>query len=719
MGPGFTCGCSNATTPSLTGDVLVNTTVAGNQYNATLAMDAVGDFVVVWQSDTQDPDGSAGIYAQRFNSMGQKLGGEFRVNSTYTNNQIDPAAAMDPYGNFVVVWQSVGEPYGYFNDIHGQLYDYNGNKIGGEFRVNSQNVPGTGINPAASEARPVVAMDYNGNFVVAWQETVQQVNGALTNSQIYARLFDNRANPRAIGATGSNVEIRVNGANTNFISDIEHIANHHLNPGLLDGLGRPTEDGHTALNPQITIDPAGNFIIAWEGSQDNDISESPDLVNSYGIFFRRFNADGTSPMVDSSGVAFDHEANLVISAGFTDPVYTAAQSAPYAGDQINPSIAMDANGHYIIAWDGNGAQPNTFYPEQFYSNADNQGVFIRNFQVGDAGRHVAEFTSPQSRVNSTSAGTQQFASLAMTPAGQYIAVWQGNGVGDQSGIFARRYNATTDAIGPMAIDFLLSNGTRIDPNGQLTEPLSVIQVVFDEAMMPGTTGGGVQNPANYQLLKDGVLMQGGILSVQYGLDAASNKYIATVYVDGNGLGAGVTPLTDGRYQLVVLSSVRDKAGNPLQGSGLNPNGAAMSRTLNFTVPSSDVEPVNDASLNANATSPNATTVADDGNGDQVVVWVSTTAGKPGIYAKLYQMIWTNDAGVRKGVQIPRPVINPATGLPWANNEILITNDATATDAGVACNADGNFVVTWSAYNATTNFDVFAQRISAVGQPLGL
>ena len=125
----------------LTADILVNTTVVGDQKNATVAMDADGDFVVVWEADepqsgTLQPGDVVfrDIYAQRFNSMGKKVGDQFRVNTNYTNDQWDPAVAMDSLGNFVVVWATAGQSLSYFNDVHGQIYNSNGQKVGSEFR---------------------------------------------------------------------------------------------------------------------------------------------------------------------------------------------------------------------------------------------------------------------------------------------------------------------------------------------------------------------------------------------------------------------------------------------------------------------------------------------------------------------------------------------------------------------------------------------------------
>ena len=40
-----------------------------------------------------------------------------QVNANYTNPQFQPAVAMDPYGNFVIVWANQGPDESYFNDI--------------------------------------------------------------------------------------------------------------------------------------------------------------------------------------------------------------------------------------------------------------------------------------------------------------------------------------------------------------------------------------------------------------------------------------------------------------------------------------------------------------------------------------------------------------------------------------------------------------------------
>ena len=77
--------------------------------------------------------------------------------------------------------------------------------------------------------------------------------------------------------------------------------------------------------------------------------------------------------------------------------------------------------------------------------------------------------------------------------------------------------------------------------------------------------------------------------------------------------------------------------------------------------------------------------ASDANGDYVVVWTSDTVGAAGVYAKVYPANWTS-TNATNGHQ-SNPPANPT--------EILVTNNSTATYASVACDAAGDFVVTWS------------------------
>src|SRR5205823_9618811 len=68
-------------------------------------------------------------------SLQVEMATEFRVNSTQGNTQNMPQTAMDEVGDYVVVWASNSQD-GNGLGVYGQRYDHNGNTVGSEFRVN-------------------------------------------------------------------------------------------------------------------------------------------------------------------------------------------------------------------------------------------------------------------------------------------------------------------------------------------------------------------------------------------------------------------------------------------------------------------------------------------------------------------------------------------------------------------------------------------------------
>src|SRR5262245_24475017 len=154
----------------------VNTYTTDQQDFPSIAQDAVGNFVVVWQGNLQDGS-SHGIFAQRYSSSGAPLGPEFRVNTFTTDEQMRPAVATDAAGNFVVVWQSYGQD-GSGKGLFGQRYSSSGAPLGPEFQVNTYTTFG--------QYAPSVAVDPTGAFVVAWSSENQDGSGIGVFAQRYA-----------------------------------------------------------------------------------------------------------------------------------------------------------------------------------------------------------------------------------------------------------------------------------------------------------------------------------------------------------------------------------------------------------------------------------------------------------------------------------------------------------------------------------------------------
>src|SRR5687768_10157395 len=87
-------------------DRLVNTQTVSSQRDAQIAVLPDGGYVVVWTDNgiaTGDGDDSS-IKAQRFDASGEKVGGEFIVNTATHDNQTFPFVATLTSGRFAVTW---------------------------------------------------------------------------------------------------------------------------------------------------------------------------------------------------------------------------------------------------------------------------------------------------------------------------------------------------------------------------------------------------------------------------------------------------------------------------------------------------------------------------------------------------------------------------------------------------------------------------------------
>jgi hypothetical protein len=205
------------------GEMQANTYTTGDQGQTAVAIDGGGSFVVVWQSGEYygaGQDGShRGIFGQRFTSAGTPLGSEFQINTYTTDDQVTPAVAADPAGNFVVVWQS-GDYYGSGQDgssagIFAQRFSSTGARVGPEFQVNTYTT--------RNQRLPAVTMDAGGGFVVVWEG-----EGDGDYGGVFAKRF--AADGMPVGG-----EFLVN-----------------------------TYTEGDQQNPAVAADPAGNFVVVWD-----------------------------------------------------------------------------------------------------------------------------------------------------------------------------------------------------------------------------------------------------------------------------------------------------------------------------------------------------------------------------------------------------------------------------------------------------------------------
>jgi hypothetical protein len=219
---------------SLGPEFMVNQRTDDFQGAPVVGIDSLGRFVVAWQSWGQDGDGF-GIYARLFDSLGNPLGTEFRVNTYISGDQIQPAVAMEETGEFVVVWTSSAQD-GDQSGVYAQRFDRTGAPLGQEFQVN--------VSSLARQEHPDVSKDALGNYVVCWQRYAFNQEGYA----VYARTFDQTAQLKG-------PEFQV----------------HEPSPGW-------------QVFPSVDCDILGNFLIAWQDRSEDGIG--------FDVMARTFDSNG-------------------------------------------------------------------------------------------------------------------------------------------------------------------------------------------------------------------------------------------------------------------------------------------------------------------------------------------------------------------------------------------------------------------------------------------
>jgi len=366
-------------TQLLATETRVNTTTFANQQYPAISMNASGNFVVAWIDETGDASDRE-IQAQRFNSSGQPLGSEFRVNTTTSQIQEHPDVAIDPNGNFVVVWRGVSPEDGSFH-IYGQRYDSSGNQLGSEFQINDIS--------EAPNYYPVVAMDRNGNFTVVWGQLTMDGRGTPIN----ARRYDNFGSPLGspfrvdtqVKSNQSRPAIAMNESGSFIIvwtnpfqdGDVDGVyAQKFDNSGNFQEdtfLVNTTTPGYQN-DPSVAMDSSGNFLIAW--------TDLPSLSSNSNIYAQRFNSSGSS-------VGSEFRVNTHTDNG-----------------QWSPEVGMGPSGNFIITW------------QSALQDGIDYGIFAQKYNR-DGTSQGSEF-----QVNTETYGPQARPDVAVAANGSYRITWE-------------------------------------------------------------------------------------------------------------------------------------------------------------------------------------------------------------------------------------------------------------------------------------------------------
>jgi len=294
------------------------------------------------------------------------LGLPFQVNTTTRNVQAQEATATAANGMSVVVWTDTFRPSTPTNptpdhDIRAQMFNANGSKRGSEIVVEFSSL---------DQLHPTVAMDSNGNFVVAYEEIV---NG---QKDVVARrvTLDPSTGLPQVGDRVAGVSLE------------------------------PTKNEY---DPHVAMDNNGNFVITYTvdfNPTDQDIRARE--FDSAGNFVRSL-AFGAATGIDDetqSSVAMDHLGDFVIAytrnkstgeneidlARFTSNGTEIGANAITAGFKriSSSSVAMDDFSNVVVAYERDSG--NGFSAIGARRLLFNSGTFFGNeIQIADDTRNIS------------------------------------------------------------------------------------------------------------------------------------------------------------------------------------------------------------------------------------------------------------------------------------------------------------------------------------------
>ena len=399
-------------------EIVVNTFTTGSQVVPDVAIDAAGNFVVVWASGPGQDGDAYGVFGRRFDANGNPLGGEFQINEETGGSQGLPRIAMGPAGDFIVAWESPQD----LSDggVVARRYGSNGNPLGGEFLVNRTE--------EFAQGKPDVALDAAGNAIIVWTSYAQDGDG----DGIYGQRLDPSGNK--IGP-----EFNINTITAEFQGrpgvaaspspdrfTVTWQSNNANDPGIasqeFDQTGRrsmmefPVNGNGTGaqIQPAIAAQPNGQFVIVWASEAvDADFGISARVGGFPRVEFTRVDV---AHSVTGSARAGASNLNGMLEVGEhvnVEPAYRNLGTAPLALTETLTSITGFPGPTYSI--DDDTADYGTLDPDEIddcFGNAggcftigvvgtrrraargcaDLRRTFVPLFRAGRDGSHRRKFS---------------------------------------------------------------------------------------------------------------------------------------------------------------------------------------------------------------------------------------------------------------------------------------------------------------------------------------
>ncbi len=371
----------------------------------------------------------------------------------------------------------------------------------------------------------------------------------------------------------------------------------------------------------VAVADNGNHVVVW--TSDGSGSDKKD------VFFQLYRADGTK--IGTQQIVNDEHTDK---------------------DQGSASVAMSADGSFVVVWtseDQDGTKSSVYF--RLYNNDGS----VKSAAI-------------RATTNTYSTGEQRDPDVAMNDAGQFAIVWEGEGLGDSDGIFARIFGPNGNSYN--------SDPFRVNANttGQQSNPAVGIDGVGYITVAWNQDG---DDMAIAYFALDGT--PGPSIDLSVGPLSLGSTYNPSVAVREDGI---IAVAYQGQFQFAT-------------------NWDAHVQLFNAGLTNVNLSPFPIVNASSSGDQLNPSVSFNDADGSLVVAWegvgnIAAQVDSNGVFARVYQVT-------------PQGANNPTASAITGEFRVNTTTGSTQSAASVASLDANNFVVVWSGNGVGDTDGVFIRR----------
>ena len=495
------------------GPIQVNTINRFTQFEPRVAATEDGGYVVVYTSDTGDDSSysnfGSGVYAQRFDGLGNTVGSEFLVNEVVDGTQSQPDVVGLQGGGFAVSFSDNNSTDGSGWGVFLQQYDAQANRVDGPVQINQQ--------ASSTQSEGAIAALPGGNVVVSWTSADSGSAGDGSSNGVFHRLlgdpgdFSQGGDPvlEGVNRTVTYTENTLNGVpqlidanGTAAVSDPDSadfdggsilVSNVISSAPLIDQINSPDDLTQDQLGlrqtSQITISGSdvsvGGNVVAQivQSGQDGAPFELQLTANAdaaivellvENLTYRNISNDPLPvrelriQITDGDGGASDP---ALVTVNIT-PTPDAAQ--PVGGEvTVNDTVGAPDENPVVVQLPGTGGDFVVVWEKLNTTGAgdgDRDGIFAQRFDVNGNklnrdGTGLASGASDEFQINTTTAQDQFSPTVAAFSDGSFVVAWTGDAQdGSGTGIIYQLFNADGTLNGAERVANSGTSGSQTRPD---------------------------------------------------------------------------------------------------------------------------------------------------------------------------------------------------------------------------------------------------------------